>query len=82
MFSSMSTVTLEDARRDFGRLFHRCCEEKRSSSKSRPARRSAPSPSAGGSEAAPPGYFADDYSTEEIAELNQLAAQGPSRLVS
>jgi hypothetical protein len=26
---------------------------------------------------APPGYFADDYSPEEVAELNTLASQAP-----
>jgi hypothetical protein len=26
---------------------------------------------------APPGFFAEDYSREEIAELNAFAAQGP-----
>ena len=26
---------------------------------------------------APPGYFAEDYSDDEISELNGLASQGP-----
>ena len=31
----------------------------------------------GGLEVAPPGYFAEDYSSEEIADLNRLGSQGP-----
>ncbi len=30
---------------------------------------------------APPGYFANDYSLEEIAELNALASQAPQTVL-
>ncbi len=36
-----------------------------------------PLPNSGESAIAPPGYFADDYSSEETAELNALASQSP-----
>ncbi|MBI4663300.1 MAG: hypothetical protein HY735_31250 [Verrucomicrobia bacterium] len=79
----MSTVTLEDARRDFSRLFDRVLQGETIIIENADQRVAlhALTPAAGGSETAPCGYFAEDYSTEEIAELNQLAAQGPLRLV-
>jgi hypothetical protein len=30
---------------------------------------------------APPGYFSDDYSSDEIRQLNEIAARGPQGLL-
>jgi hypothetical protein len=38
-------------------------------------------PSGNDPDVAPPGYFAQDYTANDVAELNHLAFQGPLRIV-
>jgi len=78
----MKMLQFEEARRDFDRLFDLAAagetvviERQHQRVELRPAlARTA-------SEIAPAGHFAMDYSPEEIAELNALAAHAPQSLV-
>ena len=78
----MSTVSLQDARRDLDGLFRRVLGGETIVIQEEAGRVAlhafVPSDAP---ELAPPGYFAKDYSPSEIAELNQLAAHAPTSLV-
>ncbi|MBM3834283.1 MAG: hypothetical protein FJ403_13650 [Verrucomicrobia bacterium] len=74
----MKTVTFDEARNDFERLFQLAArgetvviqrEEQQVALKPHAQSREP--------EIAPPGHFSSDYSSEEAAELNALAALAP-----
>ena len=78
----MKTVMFDEARTEFEKVFQLAAKGETvviQREQQRVAlRRVAESPE---SEVAPPGYFAQDYSPEEIAEMNTLATQAPGRAV-
>jgi len=74
----MKTVTLEEARTEFARLFEIAARGETVIIQGKDQRVVLQSV-AGSREpsVAPPDYFAHDYSGEEIGELNRLASQAP-----
>ena len=73
---SMKTVTFDQARSEFQQLFQLAADGE-TVVIHRNHQRVALQRLADGSQAAPPGYFAEDYSREEVAELNAVASQAP-----
>ncbi len=75
----MKTVTVDEARLEFETLFQLAAQGETVIIK-RDGQRVALRSEEDGypPKTAPPGHFADDYSPEEIAELNMLASQNPN----
>jgi len=73
----MKTVMFDQARSEFEKVFQLAAEGEMVVIQ-RNEQRVALHRLTDSSEIAPPGYFADDYSREEIVELNGLASHAPA----
>jgi len=77
---NVKTVTFDEARTEFERVFQLAADgetvviQRNGQRVALHTLANSPEP-----EVAPPGYFANDYSPEEIAELNSIASRGPKR---
>ncbi|MCI0534039.1 MAG: hypothetical protein L0Z50_02310 [Verrucomicrobiales bacterium] len=78
----MKTLTFEQAQRQFESLFRLAASgEIVVIQRDREPVAMQPFAAPTDSGIAPAGYFAEDYSPDEIAELNALAAQAPARVL-
>jgi hypothetical protein len=78
--NDMKTMSLEDARQDFDTVFKTAAKGELvviSQNNLRVAVHAIEDCGTQEFDVAPPGYFAADYSAEDVAEINLFAAHGP-----